>query len=176
MKKLGFYVPVLIFVGLIGYMAFGLTLDPSKLPSALIDDPLPAFDLPPIEGFDVGLATEDFKGKVSLLNVWGSWCEPCRDEHPLLMQVYENNLVPIFGLNWKDPPGQGTKWLNNLGNPYTAIGNDLEGRVAIDLGVTGAPETFVIDADGIVRFKYVGPISVKAWEEEIYPLILELRK
>lgn len=176
MKKLGFYVPVLVFVGLVAYMAIGLTLNPRDLPSALIDQPVPDFELPPIQGFTDGLSSEDLKGQVSLLNVWGSWCEPCKDEHPLLMAVYENGIVPIYGLDWKDPPGQGTRWLNDLGNPYAKIGNDLDGRVAIDLGVTGAPETFIVDAEGIIRFKYVGPISERAWREEILPKILELQR
>jgi len=176
MKKLGFYLPVVIFIGLLGYMAFGLTLDPSRLPSALINDPVPEFTLPPIEGFIEGLSSEDLKGEVSLLNIWGSWCEPCKDEHPLLMEIFENDLVPIYGINWKDLPGQGTKWLEVWENPFKKIGNDFEGRVIIDLGVSAAPETFVIDRQGIIRFRYEGAITEKVWREEIYPLILELRK
>lgn len=176
MKHIGFYIPVLVFVSVLAYMAVGLTLDPQKLPSAFIDEPVPAFDLPPIEGFDRGLSSADFKGEVVLLNVWGSWCEGCKDEHPLLMEVFENNLVPIYGLDWKDPAGQGIEWLNVWGNPYTRIGDDADGRVAIDLGITGAPETFIVDADGIIRYKYIGPITGRAWREEIYPLILELQK
>lgn len=176
MKRLGFYIPAVLFVGLLAYFAVGLTLDPERLPSTLIDRPLPEFDLPPIQGFEQGLASKEITGEVFLLNVFGSWCVACIYEHPLLMRISRENLVPLYGLDWKDPPGAGAEWLKERGNPYTLIGDDADGRVAIELGVTGAPETFVVDREGVIRYKYVGPITNEAWEETIYPLIRELRK
>jgi len=175
MKRLGFYIPVLIFLGLLGYMAFGLTLDPEKLPSTLIDKPVPVFDLPPIQGFERGLASTDLVGDVTLINIWGSWCVSCIYEHPVLMEIKRNNLVPIYGLDWKDQPGAGARWLSEEGNPYTLIGDDADGRIAIEFGVTGAPETFVVDKTGRIRYKYIGPITTEDWEKILYPLIQELR-
>lgn len=176
MRRYFFYVPILIFGGLVIYMAVGLTLDPQKLPSTLIDKPVPEFDLPPIEGYQGGLSSDDLLGQVSLINIWGSWCVSCIYEHPILMEIKRNDLVPVYGLDWKDPPGAGTEWLRKNGDPYTLIGNDADGRIAIEFGVTGAPETFVVDKEGRIRYKYIGPITVEAWEETIYPLVQELRK
>lgn len=176
MKRLGFYIPIAIFAGVVIYLAIGLTLDPHKLPSMLIDKPAPEFDLPPIEGFERGLSSEDLNGEVSLVNIWGSWCVSCIIEHPVLMEIKKNNIVPIYGIDWKDPPGEGTAWLKKEGNPYTLIGDDADGRVSIDFGVTGAPETFIIDKEGRVRYKYIGPITPEVWNEIIFPLIEELRK
>ena len=176
MKRFGFYIPIAIFAAVVIYLAIGLTLDPGKLPSTLIDKPVPAFDLPPIEGFDRGLSSEDLKGQVSLINIWGSWCEACIDEHPLLMELARINAIPIYGIDWKDPPGAGAAWLRKEGNPYTLIGDDADGRVAIDFGVTGAPETFIIDREGKIRYKYIGPITEKDWNEVLFPVIEELRK
>lgn len=176
MKRLGFYIPIAIFAGVVIYLAIGLTLDPHKLPSMLIDKPAPEFDLPPIEGFERGLSSEDLNGQVSLVNIWGSWCVSCIIEHPVLMEIKKNNIVPIYGIDWKDPPGEGTAWLKKEGNPYTLIGDDADGRVSIDFGVTGAPETFIIDKEGRVRYKYIGPITPEVWNEIIFPLIEELRK
>lgn len=175
MKRFAFYIPIAIFLGVVVYMAVGLTLDPQKLPSTLIDKPVPDFDLPPIEGYERGFATEDLEGQVAMINVWGSWCVACIYEHPLLMEIARQDLVPIYGLDWKDPPGEGTKWLREKGDPYTLIGDDADGRVAIDFGVTGAPETFIVDKEGRIRYKYIGPITPEDWENTIYPLIRELR-
>jgi len=176
MKRFGFYIPIAIFAGIVIYMAIGLTLDPQKLPSTLIDKPVPEFDLPPIEGFERGLSSEDLKGEVTLINIWGSWCVSCIIEHPMLMELKKNKVIPIYGIDWKDPPGEGTKWLEKEGNPYTLIGDDADGRVSIDFGVTGAPETFIVDRDGRIRYKYIGPITPEAWNDVIYPLVKELRK
>ena len=176
MKRFGFYIPIVLFIGTVIYLAVGLTLDPQKLPSTLIDKPVPEFDLPPIEGFEEGFSTEDLKGQVALINVWGSWCVGCIYEHPVLMEIARNDLVPIYGIDWKDLPGDGTKWLEERGNPYTLVGNDLEGRVAIDFGVTKAPETFLVDREGRIRYKHIGPITVEAWNTIIFPMIQELRK
>lgn len=176
MKRLGFYMPIALFAGIVVYLAIGLTLDPNKLPSMLIDKPVPEFTLAAIEGFDQGLSSSDLKGKVSLVNIWGSWCVACIIEHPLLMELAKNNTIPIYGIDWKDPPGAGAAWLQKKGNPYTLIGDDADGRVAIDFGVTGAPETFIVDKDGRIRYKYIGPITTEVWNEIILPIVEELQE
>ncbi|TDI60950.1 MAG: DsbE family thiol:disulfide interchange protein [Alphaproteobacteria bacterium] len=176
MKRLGFYMPIALFAGIVVYLAIGLTLDPNKLPSMLIDKPVPEFVLPAIEGFDQGLSSSDLKGKVSLVNIWGSWCVACIIEHPLLMELAKNNTITIYGIDWKDPPGAGAAWLLKEGNPYTLIGDDADGRVAIDFGVTGAPETFIADKDGRIRYKYIGPITPEVWNEIILPIVEELQR
>jgi cytochrome c biogenesis protein CcmG/thiol:disulfide interchange protein DsbE len=169
-------VPVFLFIVVGAFFAWGLTRDPSRIPSQLIDRPLPVFDMPAIEGFTEGLSTDDLKGEVALLNVFASWCVSCHIEHPVLMRLAAEDAVPIYGLNWKEKPGEGKAWLDRFGDPYTKVGDDQNGRVAIDLGVTGAPETFVVDRDGRVRFKVVGPITEQYWAETLQPLIEDLRK
>ncbi len=176
MKRLGFYMPIALFAGIVVYLAIGLTLDPNKLPSMLIDKPVPEFDLAAIDGFDQGFSSSDLKGKVSLVNIWGSWCVACIIEHPLLMELAKNNTIPIYGIDWKDPPGAGAAWLQKEGNPYTLIGDDADGRVAIDFGVTGAPETFIVDKEGRIRYKYIGPITTEVWNEIILPVVEELQR
>lgn len=176
MKNLGIFAPVLVFAAIAAVFVIGLGRDPSAIPSTLLDRPLPQFDLPPIQGYDKGLASTDLIGEVSLLNVFGSWCVSCHIEHPFLMQLAASREVPIYGLNWRDKPGDGAAWLARLGDPYVRIGDDQAGRVIFDLGVTGAPETFVIDKDGRVRYKHVGPITPDVWSKTLRPLIEELRK
>jgi cytochrome c biogenesis protein CcmG/thiol:disulfide interchange protein DsbE len=176
MKRIALVIPLLLFVAVGLIFAIGLTRDPSRIPSELIDRPLPEFDLPPIAGFDEGLATKDVAGKVSLVNIWGSYCIPCLYEHPVFMALAEEGAVPIYGLNWKDDPEDAAAWLARHGNPFDRIGADRDGRVAIDLGVTGAPETFVVDAEGRVRYKHVGAITPDDWSRTLAPLIEELRK
>ncbi len=175
MKRLVFLVPLALFVIALGYFALGLTRDPAKLPSTLIDRPLPDFDLPPIAGRTTGLRSADFHGGPKLLNIWGSWCTACVVEHPFLMELARVSEVPIMGVDWKDAPGAGEKWLARHGDPFTRIGDDPSGRAAIDLGVTGAPETFVVDARGRVRHKIIGPIGPAIWAGEIEPLLRQLR-
>ncbi|PQA86861.1 DsbE family thiol:disulfide interchange protein [Hyphococcus luteus] len=176
MRRIVFIFPILVFVVVGAFFAYGLTRDPSNIPSQLIDRPLPEFDLPAIQGLQDGLSTEDIKGEVALVNVFASWCVSCHIEHPVLMELTKANAVPIYGLNWKDAPGDGKAWLDRYGNPYKAVGDDQKGRVAIDLGVTGAPETFVVDRQGRVRFKVVGPITEQYWTDTLQPLIEELRR
>lgn len=176
MKKLGFFLPVAIFLGVVIYMAIGLTLNPQELPSTLIGKPVPAFDMPAIQGFEEGFSSEDLKGQVTLINVFGSWCVACVDEHPVLNEITRQKLVPIYGVDWKDAPGAGAQWLAERGNPYLKIGDDADGRVAIDLGVTGAPESFLVDKNGIIRYKRVGIITWDLWKTEIYPKVKELRE
>ena len=173
-RRLIYLLPVLIFVAIGIGLAVGLTRDPSKLPSALLDKTMPTFELPPIEGRGgEGLARADLEGRVGLVNVFASWCVPCRAEHPLLMQLAEEG-VAIYGINYKDPAEQAAGWLAELGDPYRQIGADRDGRVSIDWGVYGVPETFVIDADGRIRHKHVGPLRPEDVEETIRPLLEEL--
>ena len=176
MKRFALIVPILLFVGLGVTFAIGLTRDPTRIPSQLIDRPLPEFDLAAIDKYPGGLSTEELKGEVAMINIFGSWCISCRVEHPMLMELAETQDTPIYGVNWRDPPGAGTAWLDRFGNPYDLIGDDAKGRVAIDLGVTGAPETFLIDRQGRVRYKHIGPITPEVWREVLAPLIDELEK
>lgn len=175
MKAL-YALPLLLFLGLTIYFAVGLTLDPRTLPSTLIDRPVPSFDLPPIENRSQGLSSADLHGAPTLINVFASWCVACEYEHPTLMEIARKGEVAIHGVNWKDKPGDGTRWLERRGDPYTRIGNDAEGRVAIDLGVTGAPETFVVDANGRIRYKHVGPVTPEVWRNTLLPLIKALKR
>ncbi|MHA7870847.1 MAG: DsbE family thiol:disulfide interchange protein [Hyphococcus sp.] len=175
MKRLAFIVPLAAFTAVLAYFAIGLQRDPSVLPSVLIDKPAPQFDLPAIEGRTEGLSTDDLKGEVSLVNFFGSWCVSCRIEHPLLMELARDDIIPIYGVDWKDPPGAGAAWLEQHGDPYTKIGDDADGRIAVEFGITGAPETFVIDQAGRIRYKQVGPITPQVWEEDILPVVQTLR-
>lgn len=173
-RRLLYLLPVFIFVGVGIGLAVGLTRDPSTLPSALIDQPVPTFELPPIAGRDgPGFSSADLEGRVSLVNVFASWCVPCRVEHPLLMALAEDG-VAIYGINYKDPADQATGWLAELGDPYRAIGADGQGRVAIDWGVYGVPETFVVDGQGRIRHRHVGPLQPRDIEKTIRPLLAEL--
>ena len=175
-SRLSAYVPLLVFLGLVVVFGIGLTLDPRKIPSPLIGKPVPVFDLPPVKGRALGLASADLKGDVSLVNVFASWCAACREEHPLLMELQQSGGVAIHGLNYKDKPDDASKWLNELGDPYTRTGADINGRVGIDWGVYGVPETFVIDRDGRIAYKHIGALTQDALRKTILPLISELRK
>jgi cytochrome c biogenesis protein CcmG/thiol:disulfide interchange protein DsbE len=175
MKTIRWSIPLAIFVVLVAFLWIGLGRDPREVPSPLIDKPAPSFTLPQIHG-DKPLSTTDLKGKVWLLNVWASWCVSCREEHPLLLQLAQANLVPVYGLDYKDKPDDGRAWLSQNGDPYTASIVDQDGRVGIDYGVYGVPETFVIDRSGIVRYKQIGPLSVEALQNKILPLVRELQK
>ena len=175
-RRLLYVLPVLVFVGVGIGLAVGLTRDPSTLPSALIDKPVPTFELPPIEGMPgEGLSSADLEGQVSLLNVFASWCVPCRAEHPLLMALAERGVV-INGIDYKDPAEQAAKWLGELGNPFARIGADRDGRVAIDFGVYGVPETFVVDREGRIRYRHVGPLMARNVEETLLPLLEQLAR
>ena len=152
-----------------------LRFDPKLVPSPFIGKPVPDFALPPVKGRSLGLAAGDLKGEVSLVNVFASWCVACRDEHPLLMRLKAQGMVPIHGLNYKDKPDDAARWLDGMGDPYTRTGADINGRVAIDWGVYGVPETFVVDAKGRIAFKQVGPITREILEDTILPVIADLR-
>src|SRR6266568_8220748 len=173
--RLLFLVPAIVFVGLM--LAFGISLnrDPSTVPSPLIGKPVPAFSLAPVKERTLGLSTADLRGDVSLVNVFASWCVACREEHPLLMRMKEQGLVPIHGLNYKDKPDDAARWLDTMGDPYIRTGADLDGRVAIDWGVYGVPETFVVDRQGRIVFKQIGPVSLALLEGTILPMVANLR-
>ena len=177
-RRLRYLLPVFVFVALAAALGVQLlTGDPSKVPSALIDKPVPEFALPPVQGFEEagGFATADLgQGKIALVNIFASWCGPCRVEHPLLMALAEAGTVPLYGINYKDKPEDAERWLGRLGNPYTLMGADLDGRTAIDWGVYGVPETFVVDGAGRIRHRHVGVLSQYDLEETVLPLIEEL--
>jgi len=174
MRRLVYVFPLLLVVALGVAFYFQLGTDTQKLPSALIDKPLPDFSLPPIEGQGVALASTDLKGKVVLLNVWASWCPPCRIEHPILMSIAAGG-TPIYGVNYKDKPEDAKRFLAQLGNPFVAVGADREGKLAIDLGVYGYPETFIVDANGIIRYRHAGPINKTDWELTFLPIVKRLQ-
>jgi cytochrome c biogenesis protein CcmG, thiol:disulfide interchange protein DsbE len=174
--RLRFLVPLAAFAALLATFGLALNRDPSTIPSALIGQQVPQFALPPVEGRRLGLSSADLIGEVSLVNVFASWCVACREEHPVFMQMKAANLVPIHGLNYKDRPDDAAKWLNTKGDPYTRTGSDLNGRVAIDWGVYGVPETFVITKDGHIAHKHIGAVTPKDLEETILPLIRRLRQ
>lgn len=172
----GVWVPLGLFIVLVALLAWGLTQDPEKVPSPLIGEPVPKFSLARVADADAQVAPDDLEGQVYLLNVWASWCRACRQEHPILMRLAENGDVPIVGLDYKDERADARHWLDQRGDPYTVSAFDPEGRVAIDLGVYGVPETFVVDADGIIRHKHVGAITPADLREDILPLIRKLRE
>lgn len=169
--------PIILFVGLVAALGIGLTLEPKKIPSALIDKPVPEFELPgmPTRPDDPGLATADLMGHVSLVNVFASWCPPCKQEHPVLMAIKDSGFVPIYGLDLKDNPRDAEAWLKADGDPYTKIGYDKSGRVSINWGVYGQPETFIIDKNGRIRYKHIGPMSYQIYQEKIRPMVEQLR-
>ncbi len=174
--RLRYLFPIAAFVALVMAFAWALNRDPRTIPSALIDKPVPQFSLPPVQGRALGLSDLDLVGEVSLVNVFASWCVACREEHPLFMRLKAAGTVPIHGLDYKDPPDAAAKWLDTLGDPYTRTGADRNGRVAIDWGVYGVPETFVIAKDGRIAHKHIGPITPQALDDTILPLIRRLRQ
>lgn len=166
------YVALIVaFALLVVVFVIGLQRDPSVLPSPYIDKPAPAFDLPSLTRPEGRVGTEQIRGKVALINVWATWCVGCREEHPFLMQLAERGGVPIYGINWRDDKGEALRWLAQYGDPYVDSGFDEDGRVGIDWGVYGAPETFLLNADGIVLHKHLGPLSAAIWERDFMPLI-----
>jgi cytochrome c biogenesis protein CcmG/thiol:disulfide interchange protein DsbE len=175
-RHLLYAAPLVGFAGIAVAFAWGLTRNPQELPSALIGKPVPIFDLPPVQGRKLGLSSADLKGEVSLVNVFASWCVACRAEHPLFLQLASHKVVPIHGIDYKDAPQDAAEWLDTLGDPYTRTGADRNGRVAIDWGVAGVPETFVVGADGVIAYKQVGPVTQQALDETILPLVDRLRK
>jgi cytochrome c biogenesis protein CcmG/thiol:disulfide interchange protein DsbE len=176
-RRLPYALPLVIFAALAVYFWAGLGRDPNLLPSVLIDRPVPAFALPPIEGAPHGLSSEDLKGQVTLVNIFGSWCVACLVEHPYLMQLSRDGVVPIYGIDWREKDRfAGPAWLAQHGNPYARVGDDPDSHAAIALGVTGAPETFIVDHLGVVRYKQVGPITPEIWKNQLAPIVRHLQE
>ena len=174
MRSLKFVIPLAVFVVLAAFLAVGLTRDPREVPSPFIGKPAPAFRLEQLHDASVAFAPEEMKGKVWMLNVWASWCVSCRVEHPLLVELSRRGTVPIVGLDYKDKRDDGREWLAKFGNPYALSAFDVDGKVGIDYGVYGVPETFVIDRQGVIRYKQIGPLTKEALEEKILPLLKRL--
>jgi len=170
-----YLLPLAIFLVLAGFLAKGLKLDPHEVPSPLIGKPAPAFSLPTLGDPAGKFSTGEMKGKVWLFNVWASWCVACREEHPLLMELARSGQVELYGMDYKDADADASAVLKQMGNPYRAVAVDADGRVGIDYGVYGVPETYVIDKAGIIRFKQIGPITPEVWNEKIQPLLQGLQ-
>jgi cytochrome c biogenesis protein CcmG/thiol:disulfide interchange protein DsbE len=174
MKYLRFLIPLFVFLGLVWFLARGLGLDPKTVPSPLIGKSAPGFSLTKLDNPEKTIRREDLLGKVWMLNVWASWCVACREEHPLLVEFSRKKLLPIYGLNYKDDRAAGLRWIANFGNPYDASLFDNDGRVGIDWGVYGVPETFIVDREGIIRFKHIGPLTPEVIRTQIEPLVRQL--
>jgi cytochrome c biogenesis protein CcmG/thiol:disulfide interchange protein DsbE len=172
---LKFLLPLGIFLVLVVFFAVGLKLDPREVPSPLINKPAPAFRLPVLGAPGKTFSPEDMRGQVWLLNVWASWCAACRDEHPLLVELSNRGLLTIVGMDYRDTDAEGSAVLSNAGNPYTIVATDADGRVGIDYGVYGVPETYVIDKQGVIRYKQIGPITIEALRDKILPLVKGLQ-
>ena len=164
-----YFVPLIVFAMLVGVLWSGLGEDPSRLPSPLIGKPAPQFELPSLTESGATVGTADFAGRPVLLNVWATWCVGCRQEHGFLMHLTESGEIPIYGLNWRDNGAEALRFLDQLGDPYVASAFDRDGRVGIDWGVYGAPETFLIAADGTVVYKHLGPLNEALWQEHFVP-------
>jgi len=173
---LRYIVPLLVFLGVSAFLLKGLELNPHEVPSPFIDKPAPVFSLQKLHAPDTSFSTKEMLGEVWLLNVWASWCVACRAEHPLLVQLSRANIVPIYGLNYKDEPDDARNWLRQLGDAYVSSLIDYEGKVGIDFGVYGVPETFVIDKQGIIRHKVIGPVTPAALDDCVLPLVRKLQQ
>lgn len=170
-----FLLPLALFGAIAVLLAMGLTLNPREIPSPLIGNPVPRFELPPVRGRSLGLSSADLRGDVSIVNVFASWCVACKEEHPLFMRMRREGLIPIHGVNYKDQPEDARKWLDDLGDPYTRTGADIDGRVSIDWGVYGVPETFLIDREGRIAYKHIGAVTPDVLDGTLRPLIARLR-
>ena len=171
-----YLVPLIIFVVLSVFLYIGLSLNPREVPSPFINKPAPDFQLQKLHAMNELFSNKDMKGQVWLLNVWASWCVACRQEHPILVEMARRGEVPLYGLNYKDAPTQAKRWLEEHGNPYKLSAVDYEGKVGIDYGVYGVPETFIIDKEGVIRHKVIGPISVPELQNCVMPVVNELKK
>ena len=174
-SQLRFVLPVAVFAVVAVALGVGLTLDPKRVPSPLIDKPVPEFSLPPVTEEGEGLASTDLQGQVTLVNFFASWCVSCQVEHPLLNRLTEEDIVPVYGINWKDEPANALRWIKALGDPYARKGSDVSGRVGIDWGVYGLPESYLIDRHGRIAYKHIGPITERDLDNTILPLIERLR-
>ncbi|MEO1767167.1 DsbE family thiol:disulfide interchange protein [Thiobacter aerophilum] len=171
-----FLVPLFIFLVLVGFLWKGLSRDPREVPSPLVGKPAPTFHLPRLDAPEKIFSPSDMRGQVWLLNVWASWCVSCREEHPVLVELAKRRDVPLIGLNYKDQRPAALAWLERFGNPYHLSVSDADGRVGIDYGVYGVPETYVIDRAGIIRMKHIGPVTPEVLDTKILPLVAELSK
>ena len=169
-------IPLGVFIVLVVFLAIGLTRDPHEVPSPLIGKAAPAFSAPRLQDASQQFSGKDMLGKVWLFNVWASWCVACRQEHPVLMEFAKTRTLPIIGLDYKDNEADGKKWLTRFGDPYDLSVTDRDGRIGIDFGVYGVPETFLIDKAGVIRYKQIGPVTEEALRDKILPLIRELQK
>lgn len=169
-------IPLGLFIVLVIFLAIGLTRDPHEIPSPFIGKPAPAFTAPRLDAPEQSFSSRDLLGQVWLLNTWASWCAACRQEHPILMDFAKTKTVPIIGLDYKDRDADGLKWLARFGNPYDLSVMDRDGRIGIDYGVYGVPETFLIDKTGVIRYKHIGPITEEALQQRILPLIRKLQQ
>ena len=175
MAALRYLLPAVVLGLLIVLFAVGLRRDPSFVPSPLIGKPAPDFSLPRLDAPGGKLQRSDLVGQVSVVNVWATWCGGCRQEHPVLLQLARSSGVRFYGIDWKDETDAARRWLADLGNPYAAVGEDLDGKVAIDFGVYGAPETFLIDGRGNILFKHIAPMTMEVWQKEFLPRIAKAR-
>jgi cytochrome c biogenesis protein CcmG, thiol:disulfide interchange protein DsbE len=169
-------IPLVLFIGLIVFLAIGLGRDPHEVPSPLINRPAPEFHLAQLLDPAKSFSNQEMRGKVWLLNVWASWCVSCREEHPVLLELSRSGKVPIYGLDYKDKREDALDWLGDFGNPYVLSASDTDGRVGIDYGVYGVPETYLIDRDGVIRFKQIGPVTPQVVQEKILPMVRDLSK
>jgi len=175
-NRLKLFFPGVFFLLMLGLLLFGLGRDPNQVPSALVNRPLPEFSLPALFDSDTLISTSDVRGGIAIVNVWGSWCPPCHAEHPYLMELSEREQdITFVGVNYKERDirdGQG--FISDKGNPFDLIVVDMDGRLGIDLGVTGAPETFIVDSSGMIRYRHVGEINHRIWENTFKPIIAQI--
>lgn len=175
-SALRFAVPLGIFFALVILLGVGLTLNPREVPSPLINKPAPLFEVPQLHEPDKTFSPKQMLGKVWMFNVWASWCVSCREEHPVLMDLARQNVVPIYGLDYKDQRSEGIRWLNQFGNPYVLSAYDAAGKVGIDYGVYGVPESYIIDKRGVIRYKHIGIVTPDIVRNKIIPLVKELER
>ncbi|WP_426416785.1 DsbE family thiol:disulfide interchange protein [Aestuariirhabdus sp. LZHN29] len=176
MKRLKLFIPLIIFMVMAGFLYKGLFMQKEILPSALIDKPFPEFSLPTVKDPTRTVTRDDLLGDVSLVNVWATWCPACRVEHPYLVELARDEGIPIYGVDYKDERDQALRWLKELHDPYVFSIEDADGRLGIDLGVYGAPETYLVDRKGIIRYKHVGVVDKTFWETTLKPLVEQLRR
>jgi len=170
------FLPLILFVVLVAFLLVGLRHDPHEVPSPLINKSAPDFQLPRLQQATATFSAKEMRGKVWLLNFWGTWCVACREEHPLLVEYAKTGGVPIYGVDYKDERAAALQWLDEFGNPYALTAFDVDGRVSIDYGVYGAPESYLIDRNGVIRFKQIGPITPDVWQKQILPLAKQLNQ
>lgn len=171
-----YLVPIVLFLALIPIFIIGLNRDPSELPSPFLGKPAPTFELPTLKDPEQTVGSGDYAGELALVNVWATWCVGCRQEHGYLMELAAEGDVPLYGINWRDQRPAALEWLAQLGDPYIASGFDADGRVGIDWGVYGAPETFLISPDGVVLHKHLGPLDAETWQRDFAPRIADVRR